>query len=536
MTAEREYAPFRFVRRSLADPGSLAGDILAGGSPAALFRGVLGVHPMDAPSGRTARLGSDVFTTTSPSARTKLETILAGGGHLVSTGQQPSLFLGPLYTLYKTASAIKLATDLERSTGRPALAMFWVAADDHDWREIAGCRILAADESVSEFRVDPPAGHEARSVGAAGLPDSIGGEIDRLAESLGVGAAGAERAGNLDPIRDAYRPGRTMSEAFTAAMVQVFSSVDLALLDSSHPEVRRAANGLYREAARRPEDVIEAMALGRAGVQGAGHRVHLNPPEAGLQVFHDAGTHRKHVLVAADGFGVTGGEEWSGDSFLALLEREPGCFTPAAALRPVLESWLLPVAATVLGPGELAYWAHLQPLFTAFQVEMPTVAPRDSWLIIEARVDRLLDKLGVTPDIVDAGGDELRRRILDGRRPGGVADALADLGGQVGIHLEALAEVGDTELPGLRAAVGKTRHAVERALDDLRRLVDRRVAERESSSLKQARRLLANLAPEGASQERALGVAGYLGRYGSQLVERLAATDSRYIAGPRGQD
>jgi len=536
MTDERVPAPFRLAPRPLVQPDDgLAGDILSGGAASALLRGLVGSAPVS-PVCRRGRLDPEAFTTSSDSARAKLNIILEGGGQFVSTGQQPGLFLGPLYTLYKAASAIKLAADLEQATGRPMLAVFWVAADDHDWDEIGACRVVTAEETLSDYRFSAPAGRERRSVGETVLPDWIEAEHDRLTAELGIGPGGDDRSAHLEPLRGAYRPGVQMSEAFSAAMARLFGAVDLALLDSSRPEVRRVAAGFYADVVTRASDVVGAMAAGKAGVEQAGYAVPLRPPESGLQVFYDSGDAREHVLTSADGFRISAGKQWSDEELQDHLVRNPCAFTPAAALRPVLESWLLPVAASVLGPGELAYWAQLRPLFQAFDVEMPLAAGRDSWFLLEARVDRLLRKLDVDPLVVERGAAELRRRVLAAARPEGVKTSMADLRNEVRARLDELAATADRELPGLRSATGKTLHAVERALDELGRLVDRQVAERESTSLDQARRLTVHLAPGGVAQERGLGAIGYLASYGSRLIDELVGSDSRYVAGMQGQD
>ena len=536
MTDDLTAPSFRLIPRAVSDAGSLAADVLAGRAASELFRGVIGTGPVEALAPRPGRLSPGAFVTTSRTDRGKLETILAGGGHLVTTGQQPGLFLGPLYTLYKAASAIKLAADLERSSGLPTLAVFWVAADDHDWKEVGGCRVLAADESLVEFRLEVPAGRAGRSVGETVLPDSIRDDIERLTQLFGSTWTDDEVADHLGPLCTSYQPGETIAGAFTSAMAELFASSELAFVDSSHPEVRTVASGLYRGLAARASEIVDAMARGRKTVEDAGYTAHLTPPGSGLQLFHDSGVGRAHVLVTGDTFGTPDGQRWSGEMLESHLAEHPLSFTPAAALRPVLESWMLPVAASVLGPGELAYWAQLRPLFATLQVEMPLVAARDSWRLVETRVDRLLGKLGVDSDLVEQGEDALRREVLDAGRPKRVTDALAALHAEIGDQLAHLAEAADEELPGLRSATGKALSAVERSLEDLGRVVDRKVAERQATALEQARRLTANLAPGGTFQERALGAVSYLGRYGPQLVDRLVATESRYVAGLQGQD
>src|SRR6185437_9230933 len=71
------------------------------------------------------------------SVEASLERFGAGAVAIV-TGQQTGLFSGPAYTIYKALSALKLAADLT-AAGTPAVAIFWLATEDHDLAEINHC-------------------------------------------------------------------------------------------------------------------------------------------------------------------------------------------------------------------------------------------------------------------------------------------------------------------------------------------------------------------------------------------------------------
>jgi len=66
----------------------------------------------------------------------------------VVTGQQAGLFGGPLFTLLKAVTAIKLARRLSKEQSVPVVAVFWVDAEDHDWNEVASCAVLDAGWQV----------------------------------------------------------------------------------------------------------------------------------------------------------------------------------------------------------------------------------------------------------------------------------------------------------------------------------------------------------------------------------------------------
>lgn len=535
MTAPRtdgEMLP-RIEAIDLASPGTLAGDFVAGkGAARALLAPLPTTATPTAPPGERAKLTAAEFTLSSAGATSRLERILAGEGEFVTTGQQPGLFLGPLYSLYKAVTAIRIAEARERDTGRPTLALFWVAADDHDWAEVASCRVLDPDEELVELRVHPTEGREERSVGETALPPEVEAELARLRRSSRGPATGTP-APWFGDLEAAYRPGTTFAAAFIRGLAGALAGQEIAFLDSSAPAVRRAAADLYRRIFGAPGRVTGAMATGRARLEEAGYSPTLTPPAAGLQVFFDAGAGRRHVLATDDGFDVGDDTHVDVGELRALLDDSPGAFTPAAALRPALESALLPVAATVLGPGEVSYWAQLPPLFAALGVQFPAIHPRDSWLLVEAAVDHLLGKLDVTAAEVAQRGDGLTARWIDGARPPGVAAALERTEADLRASFDRLEEAAAVDLPGLRSAAAKASHGAEKAISELRKTIDAHVAERESIALGQLERLNAHLRPAGHAQERTVAAAQFLGRYGEGLVAALLAASR--VAGVEGR-
>ncbi len=162
-------SPLRLEPERLASPGDLVSAFLAGDAGAAtLFPpGIPTLSGDRATPARTVAPGleSATFHCPDPGARDRLEAVLAGNGLVVSTGQQPQLFGGPLYVLYKALSAVRTAADLERQLGIPCLALFWVAADDHDWPEVASIGYLDAEEKLGDLSISAPPERTGRSVG-----------------------------------------------------------------------------------------------------------------------------------------------------------------------------------------------------------------------------------------------------------------------------------------------------------------------------------------------------------------------------------
>lgn len=508
-------------RRTPGEEGGLARDLLAGRGRAEDLYPRRALNAGSSSRERSeARLEAGAFGTTTDAARERLQRILDGDGWLVTTGQQPVLFLGPLYVLYKALAAVQLADEVREATGRPALACFWVASDDHDWEEVGCTRLLDGDNRLRTLRLDPPDGWSGRSAGRAPLPagtdDHLEGLSDILPDSDFVDTY-------LELIRDAYRAGRRVSEAFGRALGDVLEPRPLAWLDAGSAAVEEAAAPALRRALEDAEGGEAALREGTERVRAAGYEPRIPNLDGGTHVFFDTGEARVRIYRAeGEAFRLgRDGRRVEAADLLAELDREPGRFSPNVSLRPVLESWLLPVAYTVLGPGELAYWAQLPPLFERRAVSMPAVRPRPSWTVVEAKVEKVLRKVDAPPEDFRDGGEALVRRAVARSRPGEVESALTRLRRAIQTATEELESAVRHELPGIRSSVGKARSEMFAVASELDRAVDDRVEERREVVVRQIRKAAAHLYPDGAPQERVINPLYYLARYGHDFLNAV---------------
>lgn len=521
----------------LAPAGSLSGDFVRGMERARAL--------LDPPTGRIdggaedhgylrpADLEADAFGTTGAAASRRLERILAGGGKFVSTGQQPVLFLGPLYVLYKALTAIRVAREVESETGDPTLALFWIASDDHDWAEVGATRLPDRENRLRELRLDPPPGREGRPVG----PSRMGPAVEHLTEELPQLLPESDFLPRyLALFRDAYRGDGTMAGAFASALSGVLGDRPLAWIDAAGPAVKRASVPLLRRALTSPAEGEEALREGARRVRAAGYEATIPVLKGASHVFVDTSNGRERVYVEGGRARLgRGGERRDVEELLRKLEEEPERFSPNVALRPVLESWLLPVARAILGPGEIAYWAELAPLFARHGVEIPRVEPRHGWMVVEAKVAKVLEKLQAGVEEFADGGDSLRRSVIERGRPPEVARTLTALRRAI---QEATGRVEDAtaeELPGIRASVGKAKSQLMAAVDELERSVDQRVEERQKVVLDQIDKATLHLFPDGDPQERVVNPLYYLSRYGDRFVEAVAAATRERAEAPEAR-
>ncbi|MEJ2483210.1 MAG: bacillithiol biosynthesis BshC, partial [Gemmatimonadota bacterium] len=301
------------------------------------------------------------------------------------------------------------------------------------------------------------------------------------------------------------------------------ADIDVAFFDPSHVEARRATGPVLASLLMEAEGVAEALASGTRRLEEAGYDAQLRPPPDGAQVFFDDGRVRAHLIREESGFRHGREGEWRpAEEWISMLESDPSRFSPAAASRPALESTLLPVARTVLGPGEMAYWAQLGPLFDRLDVPYPETVSRDAWMVVEPKVERWLEAIGAEPEDLESGSESIERRLTEEHRPHAVDQGIREARGALAERLDKLAETTRSELPGLDAAFGKAGKALQDALTELEGTIDVRVREARKTSIQRARRAAALLYPAGRRQERVDSPISFLVRYGEAFLAEAA--------------
>jgi bacillithiol synthase len=129
----------------------------------------------------------------------------------IVTGQQAGLCGGPLFVLWKALGAILVARALEGRRGRPAVPVFWVASDDHDFAEIRSATLIDDTGNVHTLRYSPirePTGQPASRIV---LDSTVTALVE---EARTVSRAGLHKDEVIGLLASCYRPGETLGGAF----------------------------------------------------------------------------------------------------------------------------------------------------------------------------------------------------------------------------------------------------------------------------------------------------------------------------------
>lgn len=444
----------------------------------------------------------------------------------VVTGQQLGLFAGPLYTAYKALSAVRLAERLEAETGRPAVPVFWLADEDHDFAEIQRT-VVTEGPDVRFVTYDDGRAPDANRgpVGRLPLdPDTLAEAFRQLEGALPPGPF-REEAVRL--AREAYVPGRPMRDAFAHLFRAIVPGI--VMMSADDVRLKRLAAPLFRTEVEGWSRTYADLEARSGDLEAAGFHAQVGPSPVNLFWIGDDGRRLPidpagHPSDAAgERFEFRGtGRTVTAEELLAELEASPERFSPNVVLRPLVQDVLLPTAAYVAGPGEAAYFAQLGPVYERFDVPMPTIEPRLSLTVVEPRIAKVLDRydLGV-PDLSGDLQPIWRRLSLDASTvdlDGAFAEARARAEALLA-DLDAVATTVDTSLG---SAVGAARAAVEKALGRLETKTVR-VEKRHHETIRQRlERAQAALWPAGSLQERAVSPLDLVAQHGPGALRTLA--------------
>jgi bacillithiol synthase len=451
------------------------------------------------------------------------------GAVAVTTGQQPGLFTGPLYTIYKALSTAALARILERQWQRPVVPVFWVAADDHDFAEASQASWIASDGALrtASLPTRPP---EAPLTPMYRQP--LGEAIDEALGTLAADLPASEfREWTLDWLRRHYQPQTTVAQSFSGALAELLAPAGVVCLDSSHSVVKRSAArhlvralGLARELDRDLQDRAEELRT--AGMDPG------VPVGDGATLVMLEGAQGWDRLVISNGGFVTrrGRERFDLDALQRLAAAEPGRLSPNVLLRPVIESALLPTVAYIAGPGELAYLALTPPIYQRMRILRQPALPRWSGLLIEPRVDRVLQKFHLdVSDLLEPPGT-LEARLIRSQLPDEAVSALAALEAAIETGYEILGKSAAEIDPTLARPVQGTKYQALAGLQDMEKKLVQHLKRRQDIELGQIAKARTLVLPDNKPQERVLTIAPFLARYGPSLISEISETIEAWYA------
>lgn len=452
-----------------------------------------------------------------PAARENIQRLRQSDAIAIVTGQQVGLFTGPLYTIYKTITALKLADEWAEQTNRPVVPIFWVEGEDHDFEEIATTHVLHRNE-VRPLTYDGSVTENPGAVGRLPLSDAVNDLIERLDEAL---PPSDFKPAVMERVRAAYQSGTRIEDAFTTLLQSLFDGSGLVFVNPDDRRLKALSRPLFRQEIEDPETPAARVDATSQALRDRGYHAQVHARPTNLFWLTDEG---RYAIDRGDNgrFLLRGTDRaFTRDELLDRLAEAPERFSPNVILRPLMQDFLLPTAAYVGGPSEVSYFAQYGDVYDWAGVKMPLIHPRASVSLVERKVQKVLDKYGLdVSDFRDPLEVLFQDVVVDTMEVD--VDAVFD---EATTKLHKAINALKPEVEGVDRTLGSsteaTRAAIMEEMDDLKQKVVRAEKRQQDQVRSQLKKAHTNLRPNGGLQERTINVLYYLNKYSLDLLDDL---------------
>ena len=432
---------------------------------------------------------------------------LRQGAAAVVTGQQVGLFGGPTFCILKALTAVLMA---EKAGAVP---MFWLATEDHDLEEINTVN-LAAGDHLQKFTVKVPH-REGAPVGNIAFTDEITAATQQVEALFG-------KSEISELLAASYGKGETFGTAFAKFYTRVFSEMGVVFLNPLDAELHRIAQPVFRAALEKSEEINQALTARNHELEATGYdaQVKVTPSHTLCFYFEDgARTPVRHQ----NGEFFIGERKLAAAELLDEAERCPEKFSANVLLRPLMQDYLLPTLCYIGGPSEVAYFAQIEVVYRKLAGRVTPVIPRIFATLIEPRAAKLMDRYQLSlPDLFTTP-EKTRELVASRALPDSILKSF-DLAAE---HVEKalaliqgpLEKLDKTLIDAAENAGSKMRYQ----LQGIRDKAARAEARKNTEVMRHADELITALYPNKELQEREIGAAYFLLKYGKNVLEQIKA-------------
>ncbi|MBS4207723.1 bacillithiol biosynthesis cysteine-adding enzyme BshC [Bacillus sp. FJAT-50079] len=447
---------------------------------------------------------------------------------VVIGGQQAGLLTGPLYTIHKIISIIKLAEQQEKQLGKPVVPVFWIAGEDHDFLEI--------NHVYTETR------ERMKKISYPGLLDEkrMVSHIDYNKQQLekwvnDVFEHFGERKYTkelLTLLQEAIHTFHTFTQFFAYLVTSLFKDYGLLIIDAADAKLRKIERPYFSRLIDHGADVTKAVLVQQALIQAKGFKqmIELNNDSANIFYYFENErilldfdeTQNRFTSKKADII-------FTKEELFDLLEQYPERFSNNVVTRPLMQEWIFPSLAFIAGPGEIAYWGELKQAFEQLNMKMPPIIPRLNMTFVESVHERDAHELQLDlAKIIEAGlqhsRDGFMQSTVDGELNNILEAALDDLTIQYKNVFERLRVIDQSLIP----LAEKNLHYHQKQFDYLAQKVDQSIYKKHETIINKFDRLERFLRPEGSFQERMWNIFYFLNERGPSFISDIMALDYHF--------
>ncbi|WP_274470980.1 MULTISPECIES: bacillithiol biosynthesis cysteine-adding enzyme BshC [unclassified Paenibacillus] len=437
-------------------------------------------------------------------------------------GQQAGLFGGSLLVLYKAITLVQLAREWSSKLKRPVVPVFWIAGEDHDFDEVNHIYTLSQSQQIDKIKVDHPTGRRTSVSKLPLAPEAWREALSAMDQSLMDTEFKASLMAKLEGVTAG---GATLSEAFARLMAVLFGEYGLVLIDADEPSLRSLESGMFEQLVVHNEVLTASLLKSQEEVLQAGYNAQADIAVDGANLFVYADGQRLLLHREGDRFADKKQEHrFTKAELHDLAMTKPEQFSNNVMSRPLMQEYLFPVLATVLGPGEIAYWALTKHAFEQFGMRMPIVAPRLEFTLIEGTVHKQMNKYAYSFEDVLHRFEEKKQAWLDAQDTLHLNERFDQVKADFRDSYTPLVEALGAINPGVRKLGDTNLAKIVEQIEFLQHKASEAYKTQFDATLRQLERIRLTILPLAKPQERVYNGCAYMNRYGNDWLRDLLET------------
>ena len=459
----------------------------------------------------------------SDSAKRNLQRLRERESVVVIGGQQAGLLTGPLYTIHKLISVIKLAGEQERELGVPVIPVFWIAGEDHDLAEVNHIYLEKEGEYSKAAFADKSSWDNKRMVSDVGFN---GPEAVKFIDAVFASLEETEYTKLLhDQLLGYCSQSVSMSDFFSFIITDLFKEYGVLLYDSGDKRFRNLQSGYLQEMVRKHREINQAVRDQQADIVKKGYQPAIQMDEKNANLF--LYEREERILLEFDSesgrfTGKSNEVSLSAEALLDIAAQTPGKLSNNVVTRPLMQEKLFPVLAFISGPGEIAYWAELKRVFEEFGMKMPILVPRMNITIVEPKIAKCIEDTETDLyEVLVKGADEAKERYLFTLDDGGHRLLYEKTKRQFIENHRLLTEAALQIDRGLEGMMRKNADMILGQLAFIEERIEKSFAGNHEKELIKFDRINQALRPLNGPQERTVNVFYYLNKYGPAFIDDL---------------
>ncbi len=437
----------------------------------------------------------------------------------VITGQQLGILGGPLYTIYKIVTTIRLANQFsERYDEFKFVPVFWLEGDDHDFNEVRSLTLLDNENQILNLGYkDEISDDDAKqSIGNIKFDEVLNDFFSKYEERLRDTDFKNELVAKL---KGCYQVGKTFKQSFKELLFWLFDDYGLIIFDPQDPNIKSLLKPIFKKEVNDFSIHTQKLILTSAKLEELYHaQVKVKP----VNLFYHTDDGRYSVEPVDDIFKLRRKrKQFTKDEILTEIENSPEKFSPNVLLRPICQDYIFPTGFYIAGPSEISYFAQITPLYDFYNIITPIVYPRSSATLLEKNVGAALDKYDLTMHDIFLGLDELKEKVISGLSENNIEKAFEEASNEIELTFDRLKENLFAVDKTLVDASSRYREKIISSIVELKSKATKAQETKHETTIRQLTRLSNLLYPLGNLQEREINFTYFYNKYGKDFIRKV---------------